>query len=188
MDFVRFVVPPRMAYAKMNKHKEAEDAYKNALRLDPDNSDYQNNLSVTQQRMQEGKRTHITAATYPLAGLFVGFSPLIEPDRLPVFCEMCVASVATPNNPAEGLPAEFGDQLGGLNFNAAFNNPALMNLATQMMTDPAMQDTITQLRSQISGMNNMNGIFEMYAQDEGRLHLVGVIDMGMATEVASGIA
>lgn len=38
----------------MNKHKEAEDAYKNALRLDPDNSDYQNNLSVTQQRMQEG--------------------------------------------------------------------------------------------------------------------------------------
>lgn len=44
-----------MAYAKMNKHKEAEDAYKNALRLDPENADYQNNLNVTQLRMQEGK-------------------------------------------------------------------------------------------------------------------------------------
>lgn len=43
-----------MAYAKMNNHREAEDAYKNALRLDPDNADYQNNLSVTQQRIQEG--------------------------------------------------------------------------------------------------------------------------------------
>lgn len=44
-----------MAYAKMNKNKEAEEAYKNALRLDPENADYQNNLSVTQQRIQEGK-------------------------------------------------------------------------------------------------------------------------------------
>lgn len=43
-----------MAYAKMNKHHEAEEAYKNALRLDPDNLDYQNNLSVTQQRILEG--------------------------------------------------------------------------------------------------------------------------------------
>lgn len=43
-----------MAYAKMNKHHEAEEAYKNALRLDPENLDYKNNLSVTQQRILEG--------------------------------------------------------------------------------------------------------------------------------------
>lgn len=42
-----------MAYAKMNKHQEAEDAYRVALRLDPENMDYKNNLSVTQQRIQE---------------------------------------------------------------------------------------------------------------------------------------
>lgn len=36
-----------------------------------------------------------------------------------------------------------------------------MNLATQMMSDPAMQDTLTQLRSQIQGMNNMNSVFEV---------------------------
>lgn len=43
-----------MAYAKMNKHQEAEEAYKSALELDPENLDYQNNLSVTQQRILEG--------------------------------------------------------------------------------------------------------------------------------------
>lgn len=54
--------------------------------------------------------------------------------------------------------------MGGINFNAAFNNPALMNLAAQMMSDPAMQDTISQLRNQLTGMNNMNGIFEMWVK------------------------
>lgn len=70
--------------------------------------------------------------------------------------------LALATAPNDGLPPNFAEQLGGINFNAAFNNPALMNLATQMMSDPAMQDTISQLRTQIHGMNNMNGIFEMY--------------------------
>lgn len=47
-----------------------------------------------------------------------------------------------------------------------------MNLATQMMTDPAMQDTISQLRNQISGMNNMNGIFEMYVPNAAPLFCI----------------
>lgn len=69
--------------------------------------------------------------------------------------------LALTSPPTDGLPPNFAEQMGGINFNAAFNNPALMNLATQMMSDPAMQDTISQLRNQLSGMNNMNGIFEM---------------------------
>lgn len=64
-----------------------------------------------------------------------------------------------------GIPPEFasqlGNQFGGIDFSAAFNNPTLMNLATQMMSDPSMQDTLTQLRTQIDGMNNMDGIFEV---------------------------
>lgn len=110
-----------MAYAKMNKHQEAEQAYQNALRLDPENADYQNNLSVTQQRIAEVS-----------------------------------ASVAAGGPSVAGLP-----NMGGLDFAAAFNNPALMNLATQMFSNPAMQDTITQLRSQLENMNNMNGILDV---------------------------
>lgn len=127
-----------MAYAKMNKHKEAEEAYQNALRLDPDNADYQNNLNVTQQRLAE-------MANAPAAG--VGANAGVN------------AAAA-----AGGLGAGLGEGLpnfGGMDFAAAFNNPALINLATQMMSNPAMQDTLTQLRSQIHGMNNMNGIFDV---------------------------
>lgn len=73
------------------------------------------------------------------------------------FCRLLAQSAPM----ADGLPPNLAEQMGGINFSAAFNNPALMNLATQMMSDPAMQDTISQLRNQLSGMNNMNGIFEV---------------------------
>lgn len=59
------------------------------------------------------------------------------------------------------LGPDFANQLGNMDLGAAFNNPVLMNLATQMMSDPSMQETLTHLRSQIHGMNNMDGIFEM---------------------------
>ena len=36
----------------MNRHQEAIDAYKNALRIEPENIDYQNNMDVTQQRLE----------------------------------------------------------------------------------------------------------------------------------------
>lgn len=41
-----------LAYSKMNRHQEAIDAYKNALRIEPENIDYQNNMDVTQQRLE----------------------------------------------------------------------------------------------------------------------------------------
>lgn len=42
-----------LAYSKMNKHEQALEAYQNALRIEPDNQDYKNNMSVTQQRLEE---------------------------------------------------------------------------------------------------------------------------------------
>lgn len=72
-----------------------------------------------------------------------------------------LSASAAPANLADGLPPNLAEQMGGINFSAAFNNPALMNLATQMMSDPNMQSTISQLRNQLQGMNNVNGIFEM---------------------------
>lgn len=76
-----------------------------------------------------------------------------------------VQNIAANAPATDGLPPNFADQMEGINFSAAFNNPSLMNLATQMMGNPAMQDTISQLRNLLSGMdnvNNMNGIFEMW--------------------------
>lgn len=114
-----------LAYSKMSHHNEALDAYRQALRIEPDNVDYQNNMSVTQQRVDE-----IIAAGGVNA-----------------------ARGANPANPAfTGI--EQGIQ--NLDFAAAFNNPNLMNLAARMISEPTVQDML----SQLSGMNNMDSLLE----------------------------
>lgn len=105
-----------LAYSKMNKHEQALEAYQNALRIEPDNQDYKNNMSVTQQRLDELRSVPAGAA----AG-------------------------------AGGMP-----NLGSLDFAAALNNPALINMATRMMGDPSIQNMLTQL----SGMNNVDALLE----------------------------
>lgn len=111
-----------LAYSKMNRHQEAIDAYKNALRIEPDNTDYKNNMEVTQQRLEEQQQTGSSS------GL------------------------------TAGLPGQGGDfsNLGNIDFAAALNNPALVNMATRMMSDPSIQNMLGQL----SGMNNVDALLE----------------------------
>uniref|UniRef100_A0A023EQZ7 Putative small glutamine-rich tetratricopeptide repeat tpr-containing protein n=1 Tax=Aedes albopictus TaxID=7160 RepID=A0A023EQZ7_AEDAL len=110
-----------LAYSKMNKHELALDAYQNALRIEPDNQDYKNNMSVTQQRLEELRSAPAGGA----AG-------------------------------AAGLPNLGAGGLGGIDFTAALNNPALVNMATRMMSDPSIQNMLGQL----SGMNNVDALLE----------------------------
>lgn len=62
-----------LAYSKMNRHQEAIDAYKNALRIEPDNTDYKNNMEVTQQRLEEQQQSGSSSALG--GGLPVGDMP-----------------------------------------------------------------------------------------------------------------
>lgn len=110
-----------LAYSKMNKHELALDAYQNALRIEPDNQDYKNNMSVTQQRLEEQRSAPVGVA----AG-------------------------------AGGLPNLGAGGLAGMDFAAALNNPALVNMATRMMSDPSIQNMLGQL----SGMNNVDALLE----------------------------
>lgn len=109
-----------LAYSKMNKHEQALDAYQNALRIEPDNQDYKNNMSVTQQRLEELRSAPAGAGV------------------------------------AGGLPNLGAGGLGGIDFAAALNNPALVNMATRMMGDPSIQNMLGQL----SGMNNVDALLE----------------------------
>lgn len=109
-----------LAYSKMNKHEQALDAYQNALRLEPENQDYKNNMSVSQQRLEEMRSA--PAGTGVPGGM--------------------------PNLGAAGL--------GGIDFAAALNNPALVSMATRMMGDPSIQNMLGQL----SGMNNVDALLE----------------------------
>lgn len=56
---------------------------------------------------------------------------------------------ARPDGPALG-------SLSGMDFAAAFNNPVLVNMATRMMHDPAVQNMLGQL----GGMNNLDALME----------------------------
>lgn len=109
-----------LAYSKMNKHEQALEAYQNAIRIEPDNQDYKNNMSVTQQRLEELRSAPAGAA----------------------------AAAGLPNMGAAGL--------GGIDFAAALNNPALVSMATRMMGDPSIQNMLGQL----SGMNNVDALLE----------------------------
>jgi small glutamine-rich tetratricopeptide repeat-containing protein alpha len=106
----------------MNRHQEAIDAYKNAIRIEPDNQDYKNNMEVTQQRLEEQQQS----------------------------------GTAPPNFGALGAGLGGLGGAGGLDFAAALNNPALVSMATRMMTDPSIQGMLGQL----SGMNNVDALLE----------------------------
>lgn len=114
-----------LAYSKMCRHQEAIDAYKNAIRIEPDNQDYKNNMEVTQQRLEEQQQS--STAAPGLGGLPGGLG---------------------------GLGGMGG--AGGIDFAAALNNPALVNMATRMMSDPSIQNMLGQL----SGMNNVDALLE----------------------------
>lgn len=108
-----------LAYSKMNKNEQALEAYQSALRIEPDNQDYKNNMSVTQQRLEELR------AAPGGAGAVAGAGP---------------AAAAAAAAAAGGMPNLGAGGLGGIDFAAALNNPALVNMATRMMSDPSIQN------------------------------------------------
>lgn len=122
-----------LAYSKMNKHEQALEAYQSAIRIEPDNQDYKNNMSVTQQRLEE-----LRVAPGGTGSGSAGAG--------------AAAAAGLPN--LGNLGGAGG--LGGIDFAAALNNPALVNMATRMMGDPSIQNMLGQL----SGMNNVDALLE----------------------------
>lgn len=93
-----------LAYSSLNKHAEALTSYKKALELEPENESYQNNLTLTEEKL---------------------------------------ASAPQPSNSAPG-GAPF-------DISMLLNNPTLMNMATHMLSDPAMQNMMSFMGSNVQG-------------------------------------
>lgn len=109
-----------IAYSKLEKHELALEAYTTAIRLDPNNVDYQNNMAVTKQRIADAAAAATRPAGGPSGAGAGGF----------------------------GMPGmhDFPD-LSGMDLGAALANPDLMNMAQRMMTDPAMADIMQSLQA-----------------------------------------
>lgn len=130
-----------IAYSKLNKHQLALDAYQKAIALDPDNVDYQNNMSVTKQRLEGMHKRN-----FPIFDQLNRDSTFHSLSLV----ETTAAPAATPN-PMAGFP-----NIGNIDLSAAFNNPAFTNLAQRFMSDPTMHDMISSLQN----TSSMESIFE----------------------------
>lgn len=113
-----------IAYSKLDRNELALEAYRTAIRLDPENADYANNMAVTQQRLTEQQAAAAAAATAGPGG-----------QRAPGAAAAAAAA---------GFP---GGALGGLDLGAVLSNPDLMQMAQRMMTEPAMQDIMQSLQA-----------------------------------------
>ncbi|KAI8509628.1 hypothetical protein Bbelb_120560 [Branchiostoma belcheri] len=110
-----------MAYSNLNQHEKAKQSYQQALELDPDNQTYQSNLRLAEQKLRE----------INLGGPGMGGPGLGGMGGIP--------------GGLGGLGGMGGAGLGGMDLGGLLNNPMLMNMATQMMQNPQMQQMLGNL-------------------------------------------
>ncbi|XP_058812862.1 small glutamine-rich tetratricopeptide repeat-containing protein beta-like [Topomyia yanbarensis] len=117
-----------LAYSKMNLHDQALEAYQNALRIEPDNQDYKNNMSVTQQRLEELRSAPGSAVRPELGSLPNAAAPGGLPDFnfAAVLNNPALVSMATRMMHDPAIQNMLG-QLSGMN-----NVDALLETGRQM--------------------------------------------------------
>jgi small glutamine-rich tetratricopeptide repeat-containing protein alpha len=119
----------RLALSTQERYQEAVDAYRTALELDPTNDSYKNNLDVAE------KRVAAEAQARQQQGQQAGFAV-----RLCI--NVLLFSRSFVQNPFAAMMGGGGGATGGnpLDLTSILNNPAMINMATQMMSDPNMQN------------------------------------------------
>lgn len=120
------------AYSNLRRPELALDAYRNALRLDPSNPDYQHNLAVTEER---------------LTG--TDFNTNTIPNDIPFLLDRTESTSTSSGANATGLPADLLN-ISGL----ALNSPELMGFAQRVLADPMVHDIISNIR-QDGGMESL---------------------------------
>lgn len=122
------------AYLNMNKYHDAEEAYANACRLDPDNRNYKDNLEAVKEKVNAG--------------------PTV-PGMPPGMGAMAPGMGGMPPGMG-GMPPGMPD-MSGMDFSQILSNPAFMNMAQQFMQDPNMQQAFSQMANQFIGAGGVAG-------------------------------
>jgi len=136
----------RLALSTQERYQEAVDAYRTALELDPVNDSYKNNLDVAE------KRVAAEAQARQQQGQQQGFA-----------------------NPFAAMMGGAGGGAAGgaspLDLTSILNNPAMINMATQMMSDPNMQNFMTNMMGSLmqnpggaQGMDGLLGVGQRLAE------------------------
>jgi len=114
-----------LAYSSLGQHNEALTAYKRALELDPENESYRTNLTICEGQVRgpqsDGQNHGPNLGTGGPLG--AGMGPL----------------------------GALGAALPGMDLGSVLNNPALLNMASQLMGNPQMQQMMSNLMSSGGG-------------------------------------
>lgn len=138
------------AYSRMGDFQKAVDDCKMALKYDPNYGKAFGRLGLAFSKMNRHSEA-IEAYRNALR---------IEPDNqdyknnMEVTQQRLDEQATSANNLGAGLGGLGG--AGGIDFAAALQNPALVQMATRMMGDPSIQNMLGQL----SGMNNVDALLE----------------------------
>ncbi|XP_012277684.1 small glutamine-rich tetratricopeptide repeat-containing protein alpha isoform X1 [Orussus abietinus] len=93
-----------IAYASLERYREAKECYQKALEMEPDNEGYKNNIQLAEEKLtQQG-----------VGNMGLGGS---------------------------------GGAVSGMDLRSLLNNSTLMNMAHQMLTDPTMQNLVSNFMS-----------------------------------------
>ncbi|KAG5670909.1 hypothetical protein PVAND_001138 [Polypedilum vanderplanki] len=138
------------AYSRIGDFQKAVDDCKQAIRYDPNYGKAYGRLGLAYSKMQRHQEA-IEAYKNALR---------IEPDNqdyknnMEVTQQRLEEQQSAPSG--SEMPSGFPPGLGNIDFAAALNNPALVNMATRMMSDPNIQSMLGQL----SGMQNVDALLE----------------------------
>lgn len=105
-----------LALLSNNQYEEAYEAYNKAIQLEPANDGYKQNLKIVEDKLK-----NMTFSNAGAAGAGAGAMP------------------GMPGMPDMGGLGNIGNMMG------MFNNPQFMNMATQLMSDPQMQNVMSNL-------------------------------------------
>jgi small glutamine-rich tetratricopeptide repeat-containing protein alpha len=137
------------AYSRMGNYQLAVDDCKMALKYDPNYGKAFGRLGLAYSKMNKHAEA-IEAYKHALR---------IEPDNVDYKNNMEVTQQRLEEQSSSSNNIGGGGGLGGLggvDFAAALQNPALVQMATRMMGDPSIQNMLGQL----SGMNNVDALLE----------------------------
>jgi len=111
-----------LAYCGLEDYENALDYYRKAVELEPDNEGYQNNYELTYQKVTNANKR----ASGPTGSSTATSDPMST----------------SAMHMGDGMPANF-------DFGAIFANPQLVNMATQMLTNPSMQSVMRDLMTDV---------------------------------------
>lgn len=130
------------ALSKLNKHEEAIDDCNEALKIDSTYSKAYGRKGLALSSLNRHKEAKVC------------LERAIELDPGNETFKQNLELVSTKLNQMPSFDGMAGMNLGGMDFSQILNNPALMNMATNMLQNPQMQSMMSQFMAGSTGNEN----------------------------------